>query len=255
VIVAPITGQAGVAGGAGAVGATTQRVTLASDDPAVTVLGAKADAKSTATDTTAVSLMSVWKQISASVQAIATSVAGTLTIGTHGIRERAFAVTGGTMTRPANVTPYTANDAISNNATAGSVTVQTFTLSDTNDDPIVLERMRLATTDTGLAASKRVRAWLYAADPTASSGIVGGDNAAFSTKQGTFIGSMSGTFRAFSDGGVAVLVPDEGSRIITNPVSGARTLYVLYQTLDDFTPSANSTTLIPTLEGFQAKAA
>jgi len=34
----PIVGQAGVAAGAGAVGTTTQRVTLASDDPAVTAL-------------------------------------------------------------------------------------------------------------------------------------------------------------------------------------------------------------------------
>jgi hypothetical protein len=36
--VAPISGQNGVAGGAGAVGATVQRTTLASDDPAVTAL-------------------------------------------------------------------------------------------------------------------------------------------------------------------------------------------------------------------------
>lgn len=56
---------------------TTQPVSLA-DNSHVT-FGAKADAKSTATDTTAVSAMSVWKQISASVQAIASSVAGTLT--------------------------------------------------------------------------------------------------------------------------------------------------------------------------------
>ena len=38
--VAPISGQAGVAGGAGAVAATVQRMTLASDDPAVATLGA-----------------------------------------------------------------------------------------------------------------------------------------------------------------------------------------------------------------------
>lgn len=44
-----------------------------------TVLGVKADAKSTATDTTSISAMSVWKQISASVQAIATSVASLVT--------------------------------------------------------------------------------------------------------------------------------------------------------------------------------
>lgn len=36
----PISGQVGVAAGAGAVGVTTQRMTLASDDPAVAVLGA-----------------------------------------------------------------------------------------------------------------------------------------------------------------------------------------------------------------------
>jgi hypothetical protein len=135
--------------GAGAVDASTQRMTLASDDPAVTALdgiyisvdgletqtgavnetapasdtassglngrlqriaqrlttligstlatsvadgsnvtfGAKADAKSTATDTTAITAMSVWKQISASVQAIASSVAGTLTVGTHAVTQ------------------------------------------------------------------------------------------------------------------------------------------------------------------------
>lgn len=50
-------------------------------------LGAKADAKSTATDTTAITAMSVWKQISASVQAIASSVAGTLTVGTHAVTQ------------------------------------------------------------------------------------------------------------------------------------------------------------------------
>ena len=58
------------AGGGGA-------VTVA--DGADVTLGAKADAKSTATDTTSISAMSVWKQISASVQAIATSIAATLT--------------------------------------------------------------------------------------------------------------------------------------------------------------------------------
>jgi hypothetical protein len=44
-------------------------------DGANVTLGAKADAKSTATDTTAITAMSVWKQISASVQSL---VAGTV---------------------------------------------------------------------------------------------------------------------------------------------------------------------------------
>lgn len=52
-----------------------------------TAFGLKTDAKSTATDTTSVSAMSIWKQISASVQAIAASVAGTLTVATHAVTQ------------------------------------------------------------------------------------------------------------------------------------------------------------------------
>lgn len=56
-------------------------------DGANTTLGSKADNKSTATDTTAITAMSVWKQISSSVQAIASSVAGTLTVATHAVTQ------------------------------------------------------------------------------------------------------------------------------------------------------------------------
>lgn len=56
-------------------------------DGANVTLGAKADAKSTATDTTAITLMSVAKQISASIQAAASSLSGTLTVGTHAVTQ------------------------------------------------------------------------------------------------------------------------------------------------------------------------
>lgn len=52
-----------------------------------TVLGTKADAKNSATDTTAITAMSVWKQISASIQAAAASLAGTLTVATHAVTQ------------------------------------------------------------------------------------------------------------------------------------------------------------------------
>lgn len=52
-----------------------------------TVLGTKADAKNAATDTTAVSGISIWKQISASIQAAAASLAGTLTVATHAVTQ------------------------------------------------------------------------------------------------------------------------------------------------------------------------
>lgn len=177
--------------------------------------------------------------------------AGTALIGK--VKTKFIAATGQTLTRPANQTPYTALDAISDNATAGSVTAKTITVADANDEPLTIERVRLVSTDTGIAG-KSVRMFLYRSDPTASSGVSGGDNAAFSNKQAGFVGCLSGTFRTFSDGSTAVLVPDEGSRIICHPGSGAQTLWYQLQALEAFTPSANSTTFIPTAEGFQGGA-
>jgi hypothetical protein len=169
------------------------------------------------------------------------------------VRTRFFAAAASAMTRPANTTAYAANDAVSNNGTAGSVTAISFTVSDANDDPVSLERMRVMSTDTGLSGVT-FRAWLFNSDPTANSGVGGGDNAAFSQKQAGFIGTMSGTFLAFSDGYGALLVPDAGARIVANPVSGAQTVFALLQTLTGFTPSANSTTFTCALEGFQGRA-
>lgn len=177
--------------------------------------------------------------------------AGTNLIGK--VKTKFFAASGTALTRPANTTAYTANDAVSDNATAGSVTAKSITVSDVNDDTVTIDRFRLDSTDTGIAG-KSVRVWLYNSDPTASSGVSGGDNSAFSNKKAGFIGTLSGTFRTFSDGSAAVLVPDEGARIVTTPTSGARTIYWQLQALEAFTPSANSTTFTPTAEGFQGAA-
>lgn len=166
---------------------------------------------------------------------------------------RAFSATFSTLTRPANTTAYAANDSISDNTTAGSVTALVATVSDTNDDPVLISGLLVDTTDTGLQGVT-IRAYLYNSDPTASSGVGGGDNAAFSNKRAGFIGSLSGTFRTFSDGAKARLVPDEGSFIIAKPESGGQRFWVQYQTLQGFTPSANSTTLIGTLNGEQRRA-
>jgi hypothetical protein len=61
-----------------AVAAASKPVVLASDDPLVTVTGAKTDAADTHTDATSISIMSVLKQISKSIQ-------GTLTVGAHAV--------------------------------------------------------------------------------------------------------------------------------------------------------------------------
>lgn len=85
-LIALLPTSLGAGGGLKVDGSGTPLPVSTADGGQVTI-GAKADAKSTATDTTAVSAMSVWKQISASVQAIATSVAGTLTVATHAVTQ------------------------------------------------------------------------------------------------------------------------------------------------------------------------
>lgn len=164
-------------------------------------------------------------------------------------RSKFYIASAAAMTRPNDTTAYAANDAVSNSTTDGSVTAISIAVSDANDHPVTIERIRIASTDTGVAG-KAMRIWLYRSDPTASSGIVGADNEAFSTKQGTFLGSLSGTFRTFSDGSVGVFVPDEGTRFVLLPTSGAKTVYALLQTLEVFTPVAQSTWTL-TAEGFQ----
>lgn len=172
---------------------------------------------------------------------------------------RVFSVAGTTLTRPANTTAYSAGDAISDNATAGSVTALPATVSDTNDAPVTLTEIELDTTDTGLAAGTIVDVFVYNSDPTASSGVGGGDNAAFSNKRAGFRARFRGTFLAFSDGGKATCVPIDGAGNVLPAVniaveSGGKRLWCQYKAVTAFTPSANSTTIAPRFKGFQNRA-
>lgn len=181
-----------------------------------------------------------------------------------GQSNRAFSVAFATLTRPANTTAYTAGDSISDNATAGSVTaLVSGNISDVNNDPIFISDILISSTDTGLAG-KKIRAYVYNSDPTASTGVGAGDNAAFSNKRAGYLGSFMGWMETgFSDGTVGRLVPcfnetnntQAGGFIVVPPVSGARTLYIQYQAVEAFTPSANSTTIIGTARGWQGRAA
>ncbi len=179
-----------------------------------------------------------------------------------GLSNRVFSAPFITLTRQANTTAYSAGDSISDNATAGSVTALSATISDTNDDPIFISEILISSTDTGLAG-KKLRAYLFNSDPTASSGVVGGDNLAYSQKKAGYIGSFMGWMETgFSDGTVGRLVPtfnetnnsQAGGFVVTKPTSGAKTLYIQYQAVEAFTPSANSTTIIGTARGWQARA-
>ena len=183
-------------------------------------------------------------------------------LGGKGLANKCFAAAFTTLTRPANTTAYAAGDSISNSATAGSVTALSASVSDVNDDPVFLADILISSTDTGLAG-KKLRANLFNADPTASSGVSGGDNAAYAQKKNGYIGTFVGTMETgFSDGSVGRLVPSfrdanytpAGGFVVTKPVSGNVTLYIQFVAEEAFTPSANSTTIGGTVRGWQARA-
>jgi hypothetical protein len=173
--------------------------------------------------------------------------------------DRTFSIVGTTLTRPANTTAYSAGDAISDNATAGSVTPQPVTVSESNDFPVALTEIELDTNDTGLAAGTQIDVYVYQSDPTLSSGIAAGDNAAFSQKKAGFRARFRGTFLAFSDGGKAICRPVDGDNntmplALIQPESGGKRLWLSYKAVTAFTPSANSTTITPRVKGFRAYA-
>lgn len=173
-----------------------------------------------------------------------------------GVGAKAISAAFATLTRPADTTPYTALDSISNHATAGSVTaLVSANFSDTNDAPVFITHIEVKSTDTGLN-NKTIRARVFRSDPTASSGVGAGDNATYSNKQAGLVASFIGTMQSgISDGAAGTLVPSNGNPgVVAYPVSGARTFYVQYESVDGFTPSANSTQLTGTLYGLQLKA-
>lgn len=164
-----------------------------------------------------------------------------------------FSADGSQLTRPANTTQYAANDSISDNATVGSVTALVADCADSSNQPVCIEEVLIETNDTGIGASGgQIRVHLYRSDPTANSGVKAGDNAAWSNNQAGWVGSLTGTFTAFADGGRARCVPDAGSYIIVTPLTGGK-LWFQHQTLSTPTPSANSTVLQTRIKGFQGR--
>lgn len=168
---------------------------------------------------------------------------------------RLIAAVGTVLTRAANTTAYSVGDSVSDSATIGSVTALPVTLSDVNDAPVTLDRIHVTTADTGPgAASATWEIYIYNSDPTANSGVQGGDNTAFSNKRAGLLGRMIGTWIAMQDGSFLEAVPVAGSRIISPPGTGAKTVWLQYKTDTAFTSSAISLTYTPTVEGFQGRA-
>lgn len=170
------------------------------------------------------------------------------------VSERIVDQPGTTLTRPANTTAYSANDSISNDSTNTNVIPLPVSLADFVGQQVIFTEVHLATTDTGLGAGVQVRLYLYRSDPTLSSGVKAGDNAAFSNNMAGAVGTFIGTFHAMADGGFARLTPEEGNFLIALPERKGKRYWYQLQALAGFTPSANSTTIIPRFKGFQGRA-
>src|SRR4051812_38133546 len=80
------------------------------------------------------------------------------------------AVVGASFTRPANTTPYTANNLIANNTAAGSVTPIPLPVARVNAGTGVVRRIRVSTSNTGLTGTEVVSVELFKLSPTVANG-------------------------------------------------------------------------------------
>lgn len=191
-------------GGAGAVSSAVQRTTLASDDPAVASL----------------SVMDDWDSTDAA------KVVGL------------SAIVSANFTRPSDTTAYASGDLVANSTTAGSVVALSWsTAGRVAGNPAFITRARLKTSSTVLTNAS-FRLHLYAADPTASTGITNGDNGAWLTKIASYLGCIDIIVdKAFSDAAAGQGAPSIGNMIAFVPGSGT-TIYGLLEARAAYTPTS-----------------
>ncbi|MGE5512369.1 MAG: hypothetical protein ACM31O_14070 [Bacteroidota bacterium] len=150
-----------------------------------------------------------------------------------------------TLTRPANTTPYTANDLIANNTTAGSITVPSFTAARVAAGSFLMRRFRLYTNKTSGMAGIVLRVEFWSAAPT----FTNGDNGAYAVATGAanWLGAADVVLTQVGDGAYGVGVPDIGGDIGVKLASG-QTVYwsMLVTNSGGFTPASSQTfTLVP----------
>lgn len=173
-----------------------------------------------------------------------------------GHASKVFSIAGTSLVRPLNVTPYSPSDSISDNGTAGSVSAYSMSVADEVDMPISITEIEIDTNDTGLANGGVIDVYVFNSDPTANSGVGGGDNQAYSQKRAGFRARFRGTFLKFSDGGKAICRPVDGDNVPLAiepmlPATGTRNIFLQFVAVTAFTPSANGTTLTPRVKGYQ----
>lgn len=135
-----------------------------------------------------------------------------------------------TLTLPAATTAYTAGNLIASNATAGSVVVPSFAISNTAGAAII-SRLRLSTNDTTSTAwgAQTITVDLWTAAPT----FTNGDRGAYSpaTGTGSHLGSYSCAMSAvYGDGVYAECAPAVGNFSLVKLASGTSVYWTLTAT-------------------------
>lgn len=135
-------------------------------------------------------------------------------------------------TRPSDTTVYASGDLLADSTTAGSVHPLQFTMPAAN---VKINRIRL--TKSGAATSNAsFRIHLYGEGPT----VANGDNAAWSTTESTYYGSvdLDASSKAFTDKGVGLAFINTGgdSQFIAAPT--ALIVYGLLETRAAYTPTS-----------------
>lgn len=148
-----------------------------------------------------------------------------------------IAVLSGTITRPADTTPYASGDLVANNVTAGSVTA--IALSGATINPGGkgrVERVRLSKTNV-VVTNASFRVHLFTVSPVT---FANGDNGAFSSDGvAGYLGYCDVTVgQAFTDGSQGVGVPSSGSGIAYEAMTGTSGLYVVLEARGAYTPTS-----------------
>jgi hypothetical protein len=152
--------------------------------------------------------------------------------------------------RPANATPYASGQLVANSTVAASVLPLAFISSGPSIGVLCIQRVRLKKSSVSTTnASFRVH--FYDADPSASSGIVNGDGAAWSTSAAHWLGAMDVVIAtAFSDGSAGIGVANQGTEI-TSIFTNGRTIYALVEARAAYTPASGETftAVVETIQG------
>lgn len=143
-------------------------------------------------------------------------------------------------TRPADTTSYTSGDLVANSTVAASVAAMQFNIARIAAGAFIIRRARLKkSTNTTTAATFRLH--LYGADPALSSGISNGDNAAWLTKESTYIGSIDldasgGNGRIFADPAAGVIATVAIGTEIAHQLAASTIVYGLLEARGSYGP-------------------